>query len=656
MADSNQRPCKVSYNGSLRRFLIARPAIWLDFENKIRTVYSIPGNLALDVQYKDDEGDLITLNTDSELDDVLAMHTIFTPLAPVKFDVVARGQSMFPSMDSFSTRASSVVDDDDIHSQTAPSQMSNSIYGSYHSDDVSLIDLEEERDEHETESRQPEEEEALTLTASVAETLEQSISYPQQDLEDAARLQKEVDRLEALKLDAPIFTSSLLGAGVEDARDNVHDIKQSVSSSVSTLTAEFQDTIAENTLDAFESTASRPEREVQEEQEVIIEERKVEIETASAASESESFPTTSTASTSTSEHRSLNDDSALIEQFQLLIKEFQEIIQNNPQLVALAGVIMNKILSNVKVNVESFANYLHAQAQVAAQNSQRSAAEASAQLQEAAARAATHAQEAAAKAAAQAQEVAVNAGLRAQEAAAQMHRAATQMQEATTAPQPQEHQRPLFPQHPHHPQHPRHRGAFKPFFSHHHGFQGHGQHNHALNTLFGQSAVPQMASFGAPPQAPTSHSGSSSSTSSSLGRSNTIHSSKPSPFSCGFPFNSTFPANHANTTFKSDRPVAGDTEASSSSSPTQTEKGKAVDTNTQPHEQGSPSSMMPGSFPGQPQMSELKPGWSWARLPDDGPEHVQPPSTRAKYGWVWNDAGGEKAEIVENQAPVSTLY
>lgn len=35
MADSNQRPCKVSYNGSLRRFLIARPAIWQDFENKV---------------------------------------------------------------------------------------------------------------------------------------------------------------------------------------------------------------------------------------------------------------------------------------------------------------------------------------------------------------------------------------------------------------------------------------------------------------------------------------------------------------------------------------------------------------------------------------------------------------------------------------------
>lgn len=39
MADSNQRPCKVSYNGSLRRFLIARPAIWQDFENKVLHIH-----------------------------------------------------------------------------------------------------------------------------------------------------------------------------------------------------------------------------------------------------------------------------------------------------------------------------------------------------------------------------------------------------------------------------------------------------------------------------------------------------------------------------------------------------------------------------------------------------------------------------------------
>lgn len=310
-------------------------------------MYSIPGNLALDVQYKDDEGDLITLNTDSELDDVLSMHAIFTPLTPVKFDVVAKGQPMFTNMSSFSTRASSVADDDEIRSQTARSQMSNSIYSSYHSDDVSLIDLEEERGEQEAETQHPEE----ALTASVAETLEQSISYPQQDLEDAARLQKEVDRLEALKLDAPIFTSSLLGARFEDSRDNqdaasekaysVHDTKQSASSSVSTLTAEFK-------VDAEEFTASSSEQEVQEEQEEILEDPKVEIEAASVASESESLPSTSTASTSTSEHRSLNDDSALIEQFQLLIKEFQEIIQNNPQLVALAGNIMTKVITTYK--------------------------------------------------------------------------------------------------------------------------------------------------------------------------------------------------------------------------------------------------------------------------------------------------------------------
>lgn len=272
------------------------------------------------------------------------MHTIFTPLTPVKFDVVVKGQPMFANMSSSSTRASSVVDDDETRSQTARSQMSNSIYSSYHSDDVSLIDLEEERDEQEVETQQPEE----ALTASVAETLEQSISYPQQELEDAARLQKEVDRLEALKLDAPIFTSSLLGARFEDSHDNqdaasekaysVRDTKQSVSSSVSTLTAEYK-------VDAAEFTASNSEQEVQEEQEEILEKRKTEIEAASVASESESSPSTSTASTSTSEHRSLNDDTALIEQFQLLIKEFQEIIQNNPQLVALAGNIMTKVIN-----------------------------------------------------------------------------------------------------------------------------------------------------------------------------------------------------------------------------------------------------------------------------------------------------------------------
>lgn len=36
MADSNLSPCKVSYNGAFRRFLIARPAAWSDFEDKVR--------------------------------------------------------------------------------------------------------------------------------------------------------------------------------------------------------------------------------------------------------------------------------------------------------------------------------------------------------------------------------------------------------------------------------------------------------------------------------------------------------------------------------------------------------------------------------------------------------------------------------------------
>ena len=36
MADSqNLSPCKVNFNGALRRFLISRPAVWSDFEHKV---------------------------------------------------------------------------------------------------------------------------------------------------------------------------------------------------------------------------------------------------------------------------------------------------------------------------------------------------------------------------------------------------------------------------------------------------------------------------------------------------------------------------------------------------------------------------------------------------------------------------------------------
>ncbi|KAF9934210.1 hypothetical protein FBU30_002903 [Linnemannia zychae] len=710
MADSNQRPCKVSYNGSLRRFFVAQPAVWQDFENKIRTVYNIPGNLALDVQYKDEEGDLITLNTDSELDDVFTMHALFTPLAPVKFNVIAKGQSSFHDISLFSTRTNSIMGDDDTRSQSGRSQISSSVCESYHSDNVSLIDLDEEKDKITEETHLPLEE---TPIAAAVETLEQSINYPQQDLKDATYLQKEIDRLESFKLDAPIFTSSLLAAGIEnspnqDSRNegtiNVQDTKSSIESSVSTLSEAFAD-----------YSASVKELSMQNDRETEAGNRKkdyrVEVEPVPRVTDPTNSvnepanvtpppPTvpTSTASTSTSQHYNISDDTALIEQFQLLIKEFQEIIQNNPQLVSLAGNIMNKILSNVKVNVESFANYLHAQAQTVAQNSQQVAAEkstriheaatrAAVQAQEATNRAATQVQEAASKAVAQAQEVASKASIQAQEAVAQAQEVASmaslQAQEAVAqlhkTTQFQQQQRSLFPQ-------PAcHRGSFRSLYPHHHGIMGQDQHNSALSALFGQpittptsvapvdpiAPIPPMppmaplAPLVLPPLTPLapvaspSDSNSFSTASIGLARSSTIHSSKPSPFSRGFPFNTNLPSTQMATALRSDRPVATDTEAigacsASSSIPANT--GKAVDTNGSPNKQGSSSTAMPGSFPQSSQTTNLKPGWSWARLPDDGPEHVQPPSTRAKYGWVWNDAGGEKAEITENQVPTSSLY
>jgi hypothetical protein len=121
---------------------------------------------------------------------------------------------------------------------------------------------------------------------------------------------------------------------------NVQGAKSSIASSVSTLSPEVKEVTVKDTVDAGKFAS---EQHMQ--QEDMLNERKVEIETTSVSSDSESLPTTSTASTSTSEHRNVSDDSALIEQFQQLVKEFQDIIQNNPQLVALAGNIMTKVIS-----------------------------------------------------------------------------------------------------------------------------------------------------------------------------------------------------------------------------------------------------------------------------------------------------------------------
>ncbi|KAG9325566.1 hypothetical protein KVV02_004868 [Mortierella alpina] len=528
--DTSPSPCKVSLNGAFRRFLMGRPALWRDFEDKvrrartdgfpqayIRVVYSLPPNTVLDVQYKDEEGDVIKLNTDGELDDVLAMHALFSHIAPVKFEVSVSYQESLPSSIATS-RSNSIMGDplpqltscwlnglnqnyngvgqvdlvSTIASDTIASPLSrpryqpSSIYGSDQSDDVSLIELEDSQELHSSSGHHE--------THSVDNgTLDESISYPQRDLVEALRLHKEMEQLEAYKLDAPVFTSSVLGntrTTVEDYTDDQSDAgcmeqnhydqaeddqePDTPQAGAVAAAVEHYETLAtrsqqcfidettpllgfemmriDNDVDASESSCTATEQYeqvVQQQAEPVVEQVHPVIPTEPSA------PSTATASTSTSDRGSTVDESALIEQLQQLVKEFQDIIQNNPQL----------ILSNVKVNVESFAGYLQTQAQIAAQNAQQAGQQVAAQAQEAA----SHIQE------------------KAQEVASKVQESATQAPGPPSFPPGETSSFPVCGGNSIFGQHQRRQHQYpncnRPSFSHHHGhpspfFLHHARRNH----------------------------------------------------------------------------------------------------------------------------------------------------------------------------------
>ncbi|KAF9163925.1 hypothetical protein BGX20_001154, partial [Mortierella sp. AD010] len=53
---------------------------------------------------------------------------------------------------------------------------------------------------------------------------------------------------------------------------------------------------------------------------------------------------------------------------------------------------------------------------------------------------------------------------------------------------------------------------------------------------------------------------------------------------------------------------------------------------------------MPGSFPHHPQMTEVRSGWTWTKLPEE--EGAESSPSRPKFGWVWNggESGGENPD------------
>ncbi|KAF9285037.1 hypothetical protein BGZ68_004208, partial [Mortierella alpina] len=217
MSDSSSlSPCKVSLNGNLRRFLVSRPAAWADFVEKVRNVYSLPADAAFDVQYKDEEGDVITLNTDSELEDVLSMHTLFNQVAPVRFEIFPRdiqGIAAIALTEEASTRERSVTatsePEEDTQVHTHSSNPHHNPFESYSSDDGSLIDFEDAVD---------------STTVANTPALDSNAIYPQQDLYEAALIEEQQEA-EAYKLDAPIFPSSVASAVVHEG-NNAMDITQ----------------------------------------------------------------------------------------------------------------------------------------------------------------------------------------------------------------------------------------------------------------------------------------------------------------------------------------------------------------------------------------------------------------------------------------------
>jgi len=63
---------KLAYNSILRRFEVPETITWAEFEVKIRDLYGL-GSQPLTVSYIDEDGDIISFNTDYELKTILAL-------------------------------------------------------------------------------------------------------------------------------------------------------------------------------------------------------------------------------------------------------------------------------------------------------------------------------------------------------------------------------------------------------------------------------------------------------------------------------------------------------------------------------------------------------------------------------------------------------
>ncbi|KAG9284194.1 hypothetical protein G9A89_002854 [Geosiphon pyriformis] len=62
---------KVIYKSIIRRFSLPSNTRWTDLEAKVRELFSIPSTIPIQLSYRDEDGDAITLSTDFELQEIL---------------------------------------------------------------------------------------------------------------------------------------------------------------------------------------------------------------------------------------------------------------------------------------------------------------------------------------------------------------------------------------------------------------------------------------------------------------------------------------------------------------------------------------------------------------------------------------------------------
>ncbi|CAG8492844.1 11598_t:CDS:1 [Acaulospora colombiana] len=71
---------KVSYQDTIRRFAVPKTITWLELESNLRTLFSFSPTFSFALSYTDEDGDIITLSSDLELQDILSQTQQHTPL------------------------------------------------------------------------------------------------------------------------------------------------------------------------------------------------------------------------------------------------------------------------------------------------------------------------------------------------------------------------------------------------------------------------------------------------------------------------------------------------------------------------------------------------------------------------------------------------